>query len=176
MRPKVLFLEYDSGIIYAAMFCATFSPNRKQMPHRRPQSHGRQKWDRPQSLKFPLPLLMSLDLRRFRTKFETAYMTWTRLVNDDPMDVVHHRALISLAFEGVALRAFEELAAVNPTATSEELWTLVRQRLCNESQIISLRTSFMNMKLNWKKESRQAYATRLRSTSINLHLGRYNGQ
>ncbi len=101
-------------------------------------------------------------------KFETAYMTWTRLINDVPVDAVHHRALMSLAFEGVALRAFEEIAAANPIATSEELWTLLRQRLCNESQIMSLRSSFMNMKWNEKKESVQAYATRLRNTAMNL--------
>ncbi len=35
-------------------------------------------------------------------KFDTAYMTWTRLINDVPV-AVHHRALMSLAFEGVAL-------------------------------------------------------------------------
>ncbi len=62
-------------------------------------------------------------------------MTWTHLINDVPVDTVHHRALMSLAFEGVALRAFEEIAAANPAATLEELWTRLRQRLCNESQI-----------------------------------------
>ncbi len=82
-----------------------------------------------------------LGYRRFRTIIDTAYMTWTRLVNDVPVDAVHHRALMSLAFEGVALRAFEEIVAANPTAASEELWTLLCQRLYNESQIMSLRSS-----------------------------------
>ncbi len=90
-------------------------------------------------------------------------MTWTHLINDVPVDAVNRRALRFLALEGVALRALEEIASANPTATSEELWTPLRQRTCNESQIMSLRSSFMNMKWNLEKKSVQSFATRLRN-------------
>eukprot|EP00171_Calliarthron_tuberculosum_P021211 IDg21211t1 len=101
-------------------------------------------------------------------RFETAYMTWTRLNTDVPINENHKRALMSLAFEGIALRTFEEIAASNPKASSEELWKKLRDRLCNESQVMSLRSAFMNMKYHERKETVQAYANRLRSSALNL--------
>eukprot|EP00171_Calliarthron_tuberculosum_P015039 IDg15039t1 len=101
-------------------------------------------------------------------RFETAYMTWTRLTNDVPVNESHKRALMSHSFEGIALRTFEEIAAANPMASSEDLWKMLRSRICNESQVMSLRSEFMNIRFNDRKESVQSFANKLRSSALNL--------
>lgn len=103
-------------------------------------------------------------------KFETAYMTWHRLLADVPVPVDRQRALMALAFEGVALKIFEQTAliSVRNRESPEQLWQRLREKLCNKSHIISLRSQFMNIRWNEKRESIAQYSTRLRNMAMNL--------
>ena len=103
-------------------------------------------------------------------KFETAYMTWHRLLADIPIPVDRQRALMALAFEGVALKVFEQTAALSARLheSPEQLWQRLREKLCNKSHIISLRSQLMNVKWDEKRESVAQYANRLRTMSMNL--------
>ena len=103
-------------------------------------------------------------------KFETAFMTWKRLLRDTPVPEEYRRALMALAFEGVALKIFEEAAmeAAEKGETSDQLWEKLRERICNSSHIISLRSQIMNVKYDERRESISQYATRLRTMSLNL--------
>ena len=101
-------------------------------------------------------------------KFETAYMTWHRLLKDIPALVMTQRALMALAFEGVALSVFEQTSAQHLNETPEQLWERVREKLCNKSHIISLRSDFMNIRWDERRETLSQYSTRLSTMSMNL--------
>ena len=78
-------------------------------------TESRPEWYTGYDLK-PIRKLYSDSLRNTRVskvpdfKFETAFMTWKRLLRDTPVPEEYRRALMALAFEGVALKIFEETA------------------------------------------------------------------
>ncbi len=75
---------------------------------------------------------------------------------------------MSLAFKGTALKLYEQTRTANPMADTDTMWMLLEEKLCNRSHIISLRSKYLNMKWNEKKESLTEYAERLRDVASNL--------
>ena len=103
-------------------------------------------------------------------KFETAYMTWHRLQRDIPIPESRQRALMALAFEGAALKIFEQTASISARLmeTPEQLWLRLREKICNKSHIISLRSDLMNVKWDERRESIAQFSNRLRTMAMNL--------
>lgn len=75
---------------------------------------------------------------------------------------------MGVEFEGIDLRIFEEVASRNPLASTDELWKLLSANICNDSQILSIRSQFMTTRWNERKESIQKYVNKLQNTAINL--------
>lgn len=96
-------------------------------------------------------------------------MTWHRLLSDIPVPVDKQRALITLDFEDFSLKVFEQTAiSADMNAKPEQLCGFLREKICNKSHIISLRSQVMRIKLNGKKEFIPQYAYRLRTKAMNL--------
>ena len=101
-------------------------------------------------------------------RFPTARKTWERLRRDFPVSPAVERRLIGLAFEGATQLVFEEIAAENLDASAEALWGLLAKRLYNASQQRSQRAKFLTTAWRERKESVEAYATRLRAAALSL--------
>jgi len=101
-------------------------------------------------------------------RFTTAKIAWERLSRTIPLAEEDNKALMSLAFQGTALKLYEQTVQENPLASTSELWKLLEEKLCNKSHIISLRSKYLNMRWNDKKETLTDYAERLRNTASSL--------
>jgi hypothetical protein len=71
-----------------------------------------------------------------------ARMTWRRLVQDFPVRSEMLRLLVGQAFSGASKKVYEEVSASNLSATLDELWDLMEEKLYNVSQQRNQRASF----------------------------------
>lgn len=74
-------------------------------------------------------------------------------------------SLMGAAFESATLKIFQEVASKNLLASTDELWKLLREKICNECQIKSLRSQFMIIRWNGRNEYIQVYSS---NTAIHL--------
>lgn len=75
-----------------------------------------------------------------------------------------------LAFEGMALKVYEQTAMKSLLARehSDQLWERLRSEMCNQSDIISLRSRVMNLNWDPRREAITAFSTNLRTMAMNL--------
>ena len=66
--------------------------------------------------------------------FFIAKRFWDRLTRDFPRTRAGMKGFLPLVFDRDAIFAYYEIAGVNPDASCEELWKLLRMRLCIEIQ------------------------------------------
>lgn len=100
--------------------------------------------------------------------FGTTFMTWKRLERDVRVPDIFSSALTGIAFDCIDVRIFEEVVSRNPLVSLDALWTLLRVKISNESPIMSLRSQFMTVRWNKRKEFVQAYISKLQNMTMNL--------
>ena len=98
-------------------------------------------------------------------QFPTTRKMWMRLSRTIPLPETEKMALLPLAFKGTALKVFEQTIANSPDEGTDELWNLLEERICNKSQVSSLRSKYLNMKWNERKETLHEFSRRLRDTA-----------
>ena len=94
--------------------------------------------------------------------------SWDRLTKDFPTSKAGKKRLFSLAFDGDARFVYEEVAGFNPDASSEELWDMLGNRLCNDIHQSTLRDRFFPMTWNEKRETFEKFAWCLCSAALLL--------
>jgi hypothetical protein len=100
--------------------------------------------------------------------FPMARMTWNRLVQDFPVEEKVSRRLVGLAFSGAAKKVYEEVAAMNLSASANELWDILGTKLFNQSQQRGQRASFYSAYWKEKSESIEQFGARLQTAAIAL--------